>query len=206
MSSAFVRPGQSAANQQAAQQGLVAKGAAGILGSWNGLVQNQANYAAGLEPQRQRAVGQLIHSFSPQAGHAAAASQKNAAFANLQRAVNQARVSGAGFGPGFMQGNQLALSNQAAQQANQIDQQYASPQYQQQQLGQLLSVLNQAQELPGLGAYSGLAGLVYGQPPVQVGAGLGDIAGGLLGQSIGAGAFNRFWNSSPKKGATNANS
>lgn len=189
---AITRPGQNAANEQNARNGSVAKRAGEELTGKGGafdLLHSQQQYGYGLEPERQAAYGKLLASYSPQAYAASAARQKNNLYSNNQRAINQAGVTGAGFGSGLNDGAKLAIANSSAAGANAIDAHYADPTFHQQQIASMIQAILGAQSTPALSTASGLAGLEYGQPQVQVGSGLLDYAAQALGASAGGGSY-----------------
>jgi len=164
---------------------------------WGGIL-GANNYAAGLEPQRESLMNQIIGQLSGGGIQAAAAKSRNNIFQNATQGGNQAAMAlkGQGYGDGVSGGMLGAMLGQGVTQANASDQHYSDPSY-------IASILGQGVGAIGEGMQNPLAGIAEGYEPYitnqnqtnydQRGQGLlGSIApilGSYLGGQGGAGLF-----------------
>lgn len=109
-------------------------------------------FFAGLQPQRQSAIRQLLDSLSPSGLQAKAQGLQNQAAEQAAMAARQANLMNRsmGYGDGFSAGNTAAIMGQAARTQSDIARQYADPQFQAQALTQLLGVYDQAAMNPAM--------------------------------------------------------
>ncbi len=181
----ILTPGGTAARQgQENTQSGVAQGAAGLYNSLVPTAQNQINYGAMLEPQRQHLISQMFQFADPSryAGMAGAIGRQA-----TQAGLQQARTAGNQYGPNS--GLAAGLTAQAVNNGTHAQNAYLAhlydPQTQQALLEHLLGTVTQGQNPTALQNLGGLAGQVYGQPQIQVGQGLGSILGSVAGAYLG---------------------
>lgn len=115
---------------------------------------HQGSFAAGLEPQREASINNLINSYSPgnleaQVGRVGQANNSQA-IENAQQAAPM--VAGMGGSTGAQQGEQLGQMNQAAASTNAFSNHLYSPEGQQAILSAILSAIGGGQQMTALGS------------------------------------------------------
>jgi hypothetical protein len=182
INSALTPRGTNARRAQEKEQASVSAGAAGLFKGGLPMIQSQQAFAGGLEPQRQEAITSLIRSLSPGSQRAGLERQKRAA---QQRAFGSMRMMRPGMGAGMQAGARLAAQNQSAMASNDLERMYASPEYQTAIQQTLMQAILGGQQISGLGDLSGLAGLIYGRPGVQVQPGFLESLAPAIGAYVG---------------------
>lgn len=187
LTSAFTPPGATAASNEQQRQGQVGSDASKILDDLFPSLGQEANYAGSLEPEREQDINRALMLTSPGNAQARTSLFNASANANAAQAQKQAALAdqAGGLSPSFESGQNQAISNAAAQAENAYQQQQLSPQQSLANANSALGAVASGMAMPELPTLSGLGGLIYGQPKVQVGQGLGGVLGGLAGDYLG---------------------
>jgi hypothetical protein len=203
MSSVFTPPGTNAASSEQARQWNAAADSGQLLNDLFPSLQEEANYAGSLEPQREEDINRAMMLASPGNAQARTSIYNAQVEANANQAAQQAALQdqAQGLSPGYQAGANSAIQNAAAAAENQYAQQQLSPQQALANAQTELGAVSNGMAMPELPALSGLTGLVYGQPKVQVGQGLGGFLGGLAGDYLG-GDFGALGGSGGGGGST----
>lgn len=183
----FTPPGTAAKEGQEATQSGVSNGAAGIFNNYLPTAKSQFNFAGAMEPQRQQLWQHLFNLSNPANWAGMASAYGNQA---RQNGVNNANYANTIFGQnsGAAKGALWSGINAGTQAQNDMLANLWSPQSQQQNAGNLLSMANTSLT-PSANILQQLGSLVFGQPPVQVGQGLGQTLAGLAPSLVAAGVF-----------------
>lgn len=180
--SALTRRGTNAREGQENTQSGIANSAAGLYNSYAPTAQSQFNFAGLSEPQRQQLIGHIVNLSNPNNFWGMAQGVGNQARQNgLQNANYAAGMWGQNSGAAM--GARAAGINVGTGAQNSFLSQLHSPQNQQQLYQTGLTALNGAAN-PSTNILAQLASLVYGQPQIQTGPGLGDLLGQVAGQVV----------------------
>jgi len=186
VSSMFTPSGTNARRGQEARSKKVAEGYGELWDPALEHAKSEMEWASSLTPQYRQAFQQLARSYNQSGtGLATMANQglTNAYNQAATQAAFQARAAGLGDAAlaGQLHGPSLGLARgMAANTAN-----YTSPQYHQQQLGQLLQLLSAGQQSgPMMNQLASIASSIYGEPAVQVQAGPAELIGKLGAAAI----------------------
>jgi hypothetical protein len=191
LQSLFTPSGTNAQQGQQGRQGSAASQASQLLNDLFPSLTQEANYAGSLEPQREADINRAIMLSSPGNAQARTAIYNASAQANAANAAKQAALQdqSQGLSPGFSAGQNAAIQNDAAAAENAYQQNQLSPQAALANANSALGAVSSGMAMPELPALSGLSGVVYGQPKIQVGQGLGGMLGGLAGDYLSSGLF-----------------
>lgn len=179
--SAFTPAGTNARRDQTDRQADIAS-IGGQLATQGGNRAIKANqFAAGFDSKLETAIRQMAQGLNGSNARENAIRQGNALQA---RAMSQSIPLQLQQNPELARAYRMQMQNQAQGQSNQAYLDSLSPERRQQALMALIQILNQYQQQAGTGLSQG-AGLVYGQPTVQVQGGLMDMLAPALGQWFG---------------------
>lgn len=155
-------------------------------------VKKQAEYANSLQPALQANVDDAILSMQP--GNLAATAERKAGAIGgaTQDAVRDIGLGlkSQGLSEGAIAGAAADITNQGTEQQNEARSEQYDPQRMNALRAQIIQMITGMQTLPSMNALAGASSMVYGQPTVQVGQGIGDVVGGMLGQWAGGGFKN----------------
>lgn len=163
---------------------------------------SNAQFAQGLNGQRQSAISQLLNSLSPASQQAQLQGLQNH---NTEQAAMQARQASLmnranGMGDGFNAGTTNQMFGQAARQNNDLAREYASPQHQMAGLQAILQAIGYGQQNPELDELYRMGGVIEqrhqaNQQEANSGGFLNSVLP-MLGQAAGMG-WNPFSHGGP---------
>lgn len=151
------------------------------------MLQGQMAFGAGLQPQKQALMQQLLQSMSPEgmANLTRMFGQQQAGMATDQGQKMAGQLRSQGLSSGAQAGAILGAQNNATKASNQFAYNAQSPAGQMQAGQAALGMINGAQN-PDLSAFQGLGSDIYSKPlAVQHGGGLGQILGTVAGSYFG---------------------
>lgn len=208
MSNLFARPGSGHASAQTKRNANVASQFTGILDNLVPLIGRaitpigqQLDFAQGMEPGRQRFISNNISSLMSMLGsnydNSVASRMGNNAFNSGISTMNNMLASSPGMSGSMQRGLLLNANNQRANASAQALAALADPNARLQRQQGIINGINalygasvnspQMQILGNLMNTSNQAGgMIYGQPQVQQGPGLGDVLGQAAGAFAGA--------------------
>lgn len=146
-------------------------------------------FSNSLEPARENTINNALMFASPGSQAAMAGKQSGVVNQQLTDTIHNIgnEFDSQGLSVGAKAGAIGDANNSATNQKNQINQLRYDPQYQLAIQGQLNSMIQQGQQVPGLNVISQGANMVNGQAPIQVHGGLGEVIGSAFGQWAGGG-------------------
>lgn len=187
--SIFTPPGTNARRDQEKRQTSVAGVGTDLVSIIAPGVKKQAEYANTLQPALEANVNDAILSLQP--GNLAADAERKAGAIGgaTEDAIRDVGLGlrSQGLSEGAIAGTAADISNQGTEQQNQVRAEQWDPQRLNAIRGQIIQMITGMQTLPSMQALSGASSMVYGQPAVHVGQGVGDIVGNVLGQWAGGG-------------------
>lgn len=162
-----------------------------ITGLYPGLA-GGAQFASSLEPQRENAITQLLGKLSPGNMQGTSQALQNNATSNYGAAAKNASLinRSSGLEDGFQAGQNAAFASAGAKQATDIDRQFNSPDFQSQALSQMLSAIQQGQQIPNLDSLLNIGGVLENHAQASdakkaAGGGLGGTLGSVAGLATG---------------------
>lgn len=172
ISSALTPPGTNAANTDRDRKSTVQKGARDAFNWINPAFQSSAQFAANVEPLRQRSVWDSIHASTPWGVQGTVDNFRRGAIGDAvsNLPMLQQILSSGGAGIGSLQGAQFGAINDANSRANELMAWYASPAGKQALAQMAQGAFGQAQSMPLGQTVNNLANVIYGRPQPQVGA------------------------------------
>ncbi len=190
--SVFTKPGTNDRRDQENRQASVGEVGTDLVNIIAPGVKKQAQYANSLQPALESNVNDAILSLQP--GNLAANAERNAGAIGgaTEDAIRDVGLGlrSQGLSEGAIAGATADISNQGTEQQNQARADQWDPQKINAIRAQVIQMITGMQSLPSMQGLSGASNLVYGQPQVQVGGGIGEIVGAGLGQWA-AGGFKK---------------